>query len=111
MTAFPICGSAGRFASRGAVPNLRLGCAVAYMRNQYEKTSRYASVRFVMKKNPHAVALGKLAAKARWKGVPKAERVALARKAGKARWAGLTKAERSTLAGRGGAASRGQPKK
>jgi hypothetical protein len=63
-----------------------------------------------MKKNPHAVALGKLAAKVRWKGVLKADRIALARKAGKARWAGLTKAERSTLAARGGKASRGKPK-
>jgi hypothetical protein len=62
------------------------------------------------KKNPHAVALGKLAAKVRWKGVLKADRIALARKAGKARWAGLTKAERSTLAARGGKASRGKPK-
>jgi len=63
-----------------------------------------------MKKNPHASALGKLAAEARWKGVPKAERIALARKAGKARWAGLTKAERTKLAARGGKASRGKPK-
>lgn len=62
------------------------------------------------KKNPHAVALAKLAVKARWKGVPKEERIALARKAGKARWAGLTKAERSQLAARGGKASRGKPK-
>src|SRR4051794_15932718 len=62
------------------------------------------------KKNPHAVALAKLAVKVRWKGVPKQERVALARKAGKARWAGLTKAERSELAARGGKASRGKPK-
>jgi len=61
-------------------------------------------------KNPHAVALGKLAAKARWKGVPKEERTALARKAGKARWATLTKAERRELAARGGRASRGKPK-
>ena len=62
------------------------------------------------KKNPHAVALAKLAIKVRWKGVPKEERIALARKAGKARWAALTKAERSELAGRGGKASRGKPK-
>jgi hypothetical protein len=62
------------------------------------------------KKNPHAVALAKLAVKARWKGVPKSERTALARKAGKARWASLTKAERSELAARGGTASRGKPK-
>jgi hypothetical protein len=62
------------------------------------------------KKNPHAVALAKLAVKVRWKGVPKEERIALARKAGKARWAALTKAERSELAGRGGKASRGKPK-
>jgi len=64
-----------------------------------------------MGKNPHAVALGKLAAKVRWKGVSKADRSALARKAGKARWAGLSKAERSELAARGGRASRGKPKK
>jgi hypothetical protein len=63
-----------------------------------------------MRKNPHAVALGKLAAKVRWKGVSKAERTALARKAGRARWAGLTKAERIELAARGGRASRGKPK-
>jgi hypothetical protein len=62
------------------------------------------------KKNPHAVALAKLAVKVRWKDVPKAERTALARKAGKARWAGLSKAERSELAARGGRASRGKPK-
>ena len=62
------------------------------------------------KKNPHAVALARLAVKVRWKGIPKAERTALARKAGKARWAGLTKAERSKLAARGGKASRGKPK-
>jgi hypothetical protein len=62
------------------------------------------------KKNPHAVALAKLAVKVRWKGVPKDERIALARKAGKARWAGLTKAERSQLAARGGKASRSKPK-
>jgi len=62
------------------------------------------------KKNPHAVALAKLAVKARWKGIPKSERTALARKAGKARWAGLSKAERSELAARGGRASRGKPK-
>ena len=62
------------------------------------------------KKNPHAVALAKLAVKVRWKGVPREERIALARKAGKARWAGLTKAERSKLAARGGKASRGKPK-
>jgi hypothetical protein len=64
----------------------------------------------VKKKNPHAVALARLAVKVRWKGVSKEERVALARKAGKARWAGLTKAERSELAARGGRASRGKPK-
>jgi hypothetical protein len=63
-----------------------------------------------MRKNPHAVALGKLASKVRWKGVSKADRIALARKAGKARWAKLTKAERSKLAARGGRASRGKPK-
>lgn len=62
------------------------------------------------KKNPHAVALARLAVKVRWKGVPKEERTALARKAGKARWAGLTKEERSKLAARGGRASRGKPK-
>jgi hypothetical protein len=62
------------------------------------------------KKNPHAVALAKLAVKVRWKGIPKAERSALARKAGKARWAGLTTQERSQLAARGGKASRGKPK-
>jgi len=62
------------------------------------------------KKNPHAVALAKLAVKVRWAGIPKAERTALARKAGKARWAALTKAERSELAARGGRASRGKPK-
>ena len=62
------------------------------------------------RKNPHAVALAKLAVKVRWKGVPKEQRVALARKAGKARWAGLTKAKRSELAARGGKASRGKPK-
>jgi hypothetical protein len=63
------------------------------------------------KKNPHAVALAKLAAKVRWKGIPKAERSALARKAGKARWVGLTQEERSQLAARGGKASRGKPKR
>jgi hypothetical protein len=63
------------------------------------------------KKNPHAVALSKLAAKVRWKGVPKAERSALARKAGKARWALLTKEERRELAARGGRASRGRAKR
>ena len=63
-----------------------------------------------MKKNPHAAALGKLAAKVRWKGVSKAERTALAKKAGRARWAGLTKQERSELAARGGRASRGKSK-
>ena len=62
------------------------------------------------KKNPHAVALSKLAVKVRWKGVPKVKRTALARKAGKARWAGLSKAERSDLAARGGKASRGKSK-
>ena len=62
------------------------------------------------KKNPHAVALARLAAKVRWKGVSKAERSALARKAGKARWAKLTEAQRSELAARGGKASRGKPK-
>jgi len=62
------------------------------------------------KKNPHAVALGKLAAKVRWIGIPKSERTALAKKAGKARWVGLTKEERSDLAARGGRASRGKPK-
>jgi len=62
------------------------------------------------KKNPHAVALARLAVKARWRGISKEERIALARKAGKARWAGLTKAERSKLAARGGKASRGKPK-
>ena len=61
-------------------------------------------------KNPHAVALAKLAAKVRWAGSTQAERTALAKKAGKARWAGLTKAERSKLAARGGKASRGKPK-
>jgi hypothetical protein len=62
------------------------------------------------KKNPHAVALAKLAVKVRWKDIPQADRSALARKAGKARWAGLTKEERSQLAARGGKASRGKPK-
>jgi hypothetical protein len=61
-----------------------------------------------MKKNPHAAALGKLAAKVRWNGVSKAERTALAKKAGRARWAGLTKQERRELAARGGRASRGK---
>lgn len=61
-------------------------------------------------KNPHAVALAKLAAKVRWAGSTQAERTALAKKAGKARWVGLTKAERSKLAARGGKASRGKPK-
>jgi len=63
-----------------------------------------------MKKNPHAAALGKLAAEVRWKGVSKAERTALAKKAGRARWVGLTKQERSELAARGGRASRGKSK-
>jgi hypothetical protein len=63
-----------------------------------------------MKKNPHATALGKLAAKVRWSEVSKAERTALAKKAGRARWAGLTKQERSELAARGGRASRGKSK-
>ncbi len=62
------------------------------------------------RKNPHAVALGKLAAKVRWKGVSQADRTALAAKAGRARWAKLTKAERSELAARGGSASHGKPK-
>jgi hypothetical protein len=62
------------------------------------------------RKNPHAVALARLAAKVRWKGIPKAERTALARKAGRARWAGLSKAERTKLAASGGKASRGKPK-
>ena len=62
------------------------------------------------RKNPHAVALAKLAAKVRWKNIPKAERTALARKAGRARWAGLSKAERKKLAASGGKASRGKPK-
>jgi hypothetical protein len=61
-------------------------------------------------KNPHAVALAKLAAKVRWKGVSQAERTALAAKAGRARWATLTKVERRELAARGGTASRGKPK-
>jgi hypothetical protein len=67
-------------------------------------------VMLMKKKNPHAVALARLAVKVRWRGVSKEERVALARKAGKARWAGLTMAERSELAARGGRASRGKPK-
>ena len=62
------------------------------------------------RKNPHAVALAKLAAKVRWKGVSQADRTALASKAGRARWATLTKAERSELAARGGSASRGKTK-
>jgi hypothetical protein len=47
------------------------------------------------KKNPHAVALGKIGGKvggpkggkARWEGVPPEERRELARKAAEARWA------------------------
>jgi hypothetical protein len=62
------------------------------------------------RKNPHAVALGKLAAKVRWADSTQAERSALARKAGKARWAGLSKVERGKLAARGGKASRGKSK-
>jgi hypothetical protein len=63
-----------------------------------------------MKKNPHAAALGKLAAKVRWSGVSKAQRTALAKKAGRARWASLSEQERRELAARGGRASRGKPK-
>jgi len=59
------------------------------------------------KKNPHAQALGKLGAKARWAGTTQKERTVHAQKAGRARWQGLSKEERSRIAALGGKASKG----
>ena len=109
---YRICDWAGISGFNGVAQSWKRGFSDGCFQDRYPRASRYASVVVMAakKKNPHAVALGKLAAKVRWKGVPKAERTALARKAGKARWVGLTKAERSELAARGGKASRGKPK-
>jgi hypothetical protein len=50
------------------------------------------------KRNPHAVALGKLGGKARAAKLDQAERTAIARKAGNARTSKLSKAERVRIA-------------
>ena len=110
VTQFRTCDLGGTSDSNGVAQNSSHGCGEDCIRIRHTLAIRYASVQMAMRKNPHAVALGRLAAKARWKGVSKAERTAVARKAGKARWAGLTKAERSELAARGGRASRGKSK-
>jgi len=60
--------------------------------------------------NPHAQALGKLAAKARMKKLTAEQRTEYARVAGRARWQNLSTAERSELAARGGRASKGVKK-
>ena len=60
--------------------------------------------------NPHAQALGKLGALARWKGTTPKERSEFARKLGLARSKKLPKAERSRIAALGGKASKGKPK-
>jgi hypothetical protein len=60
--------------------------------------------------NPHAQALGKLGALARWKGTTPEERSAYGRKLGLARSRKLPKAERSRIAALGGKASKGTPK-
>jgi len=60
--------------------------------------------------NPHARALGKLGALARWKGTTPEERSAYGRKLGLARSRKLPKAERSRIAALGGKASKGKPK-
>jgi hypothetical protein len=62
------------------------------------------------KKNPHAVALAKLAAKGRMQKLTPEERSEIARVAGRARWAKLSPLERKRLAARGGKASKGVPK-
>lgn len=62
------------------------------------------------KKNPHFVALAKLAVKARMKKLTPEQRSEYARLAGRARWATLSDEERRRLAARGGAASKGVPK-
>ena len=60
--------------------------------------------------NPHAQALGKLGALARWKETTPKERSEFARKLGLARSKKLPKAERSRIAAMGGKASKGKPK-
>ena len=76
-------------------------------------TQRCASVKKMPPKppNPHAQALGKLAAKARMKKLTAKQRAEYARIAGRARWKNLSAAERSELAARGGRASKGVKKK
>jgi hypothetical protein len=61
--------------------------------------------------NPHASALGKLAAKARMKKLTPEQRSEYARIAGRARWQNLNAKQRADLAARGGKASRGVKKK
>jgi len=60
--------------------------------------------------NPHASALGKLAAKARMKKLTPEQRSEYARIAGRARWENLNTKQRADLAARGGKASRGVKK-
>jgi hypothetical protein len=61
--------------------------------------------------NPHASALGKLAAKARMKKLTPKQRSEYARIAGRARWKNLSTEQKANLAGRGGKASKGVKKK
>jgi len=62
------------------------------------------------KPNPHASALGKLGAAARFKKLSPAERSEIARKAGLARNQKLSAEERKRIAALGGKASAGIPK-
>lgn len=64
----------------------------------------------VRKPNPHASALGKLGAAARFKKLSPAERSEIARKAGLARNQKLSAEERKRIAALGGKASAGIPK-
>jgi hypothetical protein len=61
--------------------------------------------------NPHAQALGRLGALARWKKTTPEQRSEFARELGLARSKKLPKAERSRIAALGGKASKGKPKK